>query len=123
MTSKSFTGRYGDTFFTRFGYVNDFWITAVVASFRIGLMNGDFMDARGSYFVNGFIISFFLRALREIGVGGTPSGEAISIALPLFTFFIGPVLQLRFRDLSGHWIKIKRNKDAEAQFSQKPLSV
>ena len=53
MTSKRFTGRYGDTFFTRFGYVNDFWITAVVASFRIGLMNGDFMDSTWMHCVRG----------------------------------------------------------------------
>ena len=60
MTSKSFTGRYGDTFFTRFGYVNDFWITAVVASFRIGLMNGDFMDSTWMHFVRGDVVDIWL---------------------------------------------------------------
>ena len=57
--NESFTGRYGDASFTRVGYVNDFWITALVASFRIGLMNGDFMDITWMHSVCGDVVDIW----------------------------------------------------------------
>ena len=63
--SKSFTGRYCDTFFTRVGYVNDFWITALVASFRIGLMNGDFMDITWMHSVCGDFVDIWWTSLSR----------------------------------------------------------
>ena len=59
VSGKSFTGRNGDTFFTRVGYVNDFWTTALVASPRIGLMNGDFMDNTWMHFVRGDVVDIW----------------------------------------------------------------